>query len=45
MSNAAVASATTNSKTLFEAIPTKVLVKLLAKATAGLLKNVDDVNQ
>jgi hypothetical protein len=38
-------SATTNPNTLDGAMPTKVFVKLLATATAGLLKKVDDVNQ
>jgi hypothetical protein len=43
--NAAMTSATTNPNTLDGAMPTKVFVKLLATATAGLLKKVDDVNQ
>jgi len=43
--NAAMTSATTNPNTLDGAMPTKVFVRLLATATAGLLKKVDDVNQ
>jgi hypothetical protein len=42
---AATSSALTNPKTSAGAIPTKVLVKLLATATAGLAKKVDEVNQ
>jgi hypothetical protein len=38
-------SAATNPNTLDGAMPTKVFVRLLATATAGLLKKVDDVNQ
>ncbi len=43
--NAAMTSAVTNPNTLDGAMPTKVFVRLLATATAGLLKKVDDVNQ
>ena len=43
--NAAMTSAATNPNTLDGAMPTKVFVRLLATATAGLLKKVDDVNQ
>ncbi len=42
---AAIISATTNPGTSSGAMPTKVLVMLLATATAGLAKKVDEVNQ
>ena len=45
MTVAANTSASINPKTSYGAIPTNVLVKLLAKATAGLAKNVEEVNQ
>lgn len=43
--NAATPSAVTNPKTSLGAIPTNVFVKLLANATAGLAKKVEEVNQ
>jgi hypothetical protein len=45
ITKAATNSAATNPNTSPGAIPTKVLVRLLAKATAGLAKKVDEVNQ
>ena len=45
MMRAAIISATTNPGTSSGAMPTKVLVMLLATATAGLAKKVDEVNQ
>ena len=45
ITKAAISSALTNPKTSAGAIPTKVFVKLLATATAGLAKKVDEVNQ
>ena len=45
ITKAANTSAITNPDTSLGAIPTKVLVRLLAKPTAGLAKKVDEVNQ
>lgn len=45
MMRAAIISAITNPGTSSGAMPTKVLVMLLATATAGLAKKVDEVNQ
>ena len=45
ITTAANTSAITNPNTSLGAMPTKVLVRLLAKATAGLAKKVDEVNQ
>ena len=41
----AAISAIKNGPISFGEIPTKVFVKPLATATAGLLKNVEEVNQ
>jgi hypothetical protein len=45
MTVAANTSKSTNPKTSFGEMPTKVFVKLLARATAGLAKKVEEVNQ
>ena len=45
ITNAANISASTNPKTSFGAMPTKVFVRLLATATAGFAKKVEEVNQ
>ena len=45
ITKAANTSAITNPNTSLGAMPTKVFVKLLAKATAELAKKVDEVNQ
>jgi hypothetical protein len=45
MSATANTSEPTNPKTSLGAMPTNVSVRLLATATAGLAKKVDEVNQ